>query len=110
MNAKSLTAGLPPVHPGELIAGMIAAEDFPHSKTAVAEALGINRNGLYLLLNGKTGITANMALRLSRVLGSEPDFWMRLQATYDLKMAREALGDQLEALPVLASVRAAAAP
>lgn len=107
MSPNPLLAGLPPVHPGEQIAEMIDSPDFRHSKVAVAEALGINRNGLYLLLNGKTGITANMALRLSRVLGNEPEFWMRLQANYDLRVARAALGDTLDGLPVLA--RAAAA-
>jgi len=45
---------------------------------------------------GKRAITADTALRLARYFGSTPDFWMALQASYDLEEAQEALGSQLD--------------
>lgn len=101
MSLNPLLAGLPPVHPGEIIADMFEQPDFKHTKTAVAAALGLNRRGFYDLLGGKTGVTANTALRLSKVLGSRPEFWMKLQANHDLRVARDAMAEELAGLPTL---------
>lgn len=107
MSNNPLLAGLSPVHPGEIIAEIIDSPDFPHSKVAVAEALGINRAGLYKLLDGKNGVTAQMALRLERVLGSSAAFWMQLQANHDLRVARDTLGAIIAGLPRLSPVMVA---
>lgn len=108
MSLNPLLAGLPPVHPGAIIADIIGSSDFGHSKVAVAKALGINRNGLYQLLEGRNAITANMALRLSKVIGNDPDFWMRLQANYDLRVAYQATRAEIDQLQKLEPAAAAA--
>lgn len=76
---------LPP-HPGRLIRhDCIAALGL--TVTEAAAALGVARRTLSTLINGRAGISATMAVRLSRVFGSTPEMWMRLQAGYDLAQA-----------------------
>lgn len=54
------------------------------SITAAAQALGVSRKTLSSLLNGRSGISAEMAIRLSMALGTTAESWMRQQAEYDL--------------------------
>ena len=54
------------------------------SKTDFAKALGIARNTLYKILDGRTRITADMAVRLSRLLKTSPELWLNLQQKYDI--------------------------
>jgi len=57
------------------------------SVTEGARVLGITRQSLSNLINGKTGISPEMAIRLSKAFGSTPDTWIKLQAAYDLAQA-----------------------
>jgi antitoxin HigA-1 len=57
--------------------------------TAAARHLRVTRVTLSRVLNGKSGISANMALRLAAALGTSPDLWMNMQAQYDLWRARK---------------------
>jgi addiction module HigA family antidote len=57
-----------------------------------SRALGIPQSRLSQILNGKRAITADTALRLSRWLGTDDEFWMNLQARYDLDVARDQSG------------------
>lgn len=75
-----------PLHPGELIRGEI--EELGLSVSAAALGLGVTRQQLYRILNGSSGISAEMALRLEKAIGSTADFWLRLQLGYDLAQAR----------------------
>ena len=78
--------GLPPVHPGEII----KQDSLPSvglSVTAAAKALGVSRQMLHDILAERKPLSAVMCLKMSRLFGSTPEFWMRLQATYDLKKA-----------------------
>lgn len=72
-----------PPHPGEHI-----VEDYliplGLSVTRAASALGVSRKALSELVNGKSGISADMAVRLEKVFGTEAGFWVRLQSQYDL--------------------------
>jgi addiction module HigA family antidote len=77
---------LPPVHPGEIIGEDILPE-VGLSVTATAKALGVSRQMVHDILAGRKPLSAVMCLKLSRLFGSTPEFWMRLQADYDLKMA-----------------------
>ncbi|NBX04307.1 MAG: addiction module antidote protein, HigA family, partial [Alphaproteobacteria bacterium] len=77
-----------PPHPGEHI-----AEDYlvplELSVTKAAAALGVTRKALSELVNGHAGISADMAIRLSRVFGTPAQFWVQLQSNYDLWQATE---------------------
>jgi len=80
--------GLPPVHPGEIIKQDILPST-GLSVTAAANVLGISRQMLHDILSERKPLSAVMCLKLSRLFGSSPETWMRLQAAYDLKKAKE---------------------
>ena len=61
------------------------------SKTEFAKRLGVTRKALYDVLDGKTGVTASMALKLEAVIGSSAEMWLGMQAAHDLWKARQAL-------------------
>jgi len=72
-----------PPHPGEIIRDF-CVESLNLTVTEAAESLGVTRKTLSTLLNGKSGISPEMALRLSKVFGRTPEGWLRLQLQYDL--------------------------
>ena len=80
--------GLPPVHPGEIIKHDILPS-VVLSVTAAAKALGVSRQMLHDILAERRPLSAVMCLKVSRLLGSSPELWMRLQAAYDLKKAAQ---------------------
>jgi addiction module HigA family antidote len=53
-------------------------------------------NRITQILSGKRAITADTALRFGRYFGTTPEFWMNLQQSYDLKLAQQAVGKQIE--------------
>ena len=59
------------------------------SVTQAAEGLGVTRQALSDLVNGKAGIPVEMAVRLSRAFGSNPETWLGMQMAYDLWQARD---------------------
>jgi antitoxin HigA-1 len=61
--------------------------------TEAAEILGVTRQTLNNLVNGKSGISADMAIRLDKAFGGGPETWLRLQMAYDLAQARQHEGD-----------------
>ncbi|WP_424992701.1 HigA family addiction module antitoxin [Oceaniradius stylonematis] len=77
---------IPPVHPGELLAEDILPET-GLTKVAFAEALGVSRQTLYDVLNQKQPVTANLAVRLGKLLGNGAQFWINMQRNYDLAIA-----------------------
>ena len=79
-----------PPHPGEIIRE-ISIEPFDLTVTEAAEALGVARKTLSTLLNGRAGISPEMALRLSKVFGRTPEGWLRLQLQFDLWKAEQSL-------------------
>ena len=79
-----------PPHPGEIIREFcIVPLDLTVTETA--EALGVARKTLSTLLNGRAGISPEMALRLSKVFGRTPEGWLRLQLQFDLWKAEQSL-------------------
>lgn len=70
-----------PAHPGEVL-----REYLPESVTVTqaAERLGVTRQAFSALLNGRAGVSADMALRLSRALGTSAEMWLSMQVAYDL--------------------------
>lgn len=77
-----------PQHPGETIREL-CLNPLKLSVTDAADALGISRVSLSELLNGKNGLSPEMAYRLSKAFGSTPEFWLRLQMNYDLAQMKK---------------------
>ena len=59
------------------------------SVTEGAKALGVSRQALNKLVNGKAGVSPEMAIRLAKAFGSTPEMWLRLQMAFDLARARQ---------------------
>jgi len=72
-----------PPHPGEIIREL-CIEPLGLSITEVAEGLGVSRKTLSAILNGRAGISAEMALRLSMAFDTTPESWLAQQSQYDL--------------------------
>lgn len=77
-----------PPHPGEVIRGL-CLEPLEISVTDAAEALGVARKTLSAILNGRAGISPEMALRLSIAFNTSPESWMNQQTQYDLWLAKK---------------------
>ena len=101
--SNPLTAGLKPVHPGELLReDVIPALGRP--KAEIARLLCISRQTLYDLLNERQPITANLALRIGKLTGTSGESWLRLQQAYDIKHAEQELAPVLDRIPTLEAV------
>jgi addiction module HigA family antidote len=77
-----------PAHPGEIVREE-CLKPLGLTVTAAAEALGVTRKALSDLLNGYTGVSPDMAIRLEQVFGSSADTWLRLQLQRDMWEARQ---------------------
>ncbi|MFP5223807.1 MAG: HigA family addiction module antitoxin [Acidobacteriota bacterium] len=77
-----------PPHPGQSVRHD-CLEPLGLSVTEGAKALGVSRQALNNLVNGKSGISPEMAIRLSKAFGGTPEVWLRLQMAYDLSQARQ---------------------
>ena len=88
---------MPPVHPGEILREEFL---FPMDITTgyLAQAIGVDTPVVQNVVDGGKPVTAEIALLLSRFLGTSPDLWMGLQAQYDLDSAEERLGERLDAV------------
>jgi antitoxin HigA-1 len=78
-----LKRGLPPVHPGEILKELFI-EPLGLTQAEFAQNLGITRKTLSMLLNEHQGVSAEMALRLSKAFNTSPDLWLNLQREFDL--------------------------
>jgi len=93
-------AKLKPVHPGEIL-----QEEFLKSlgvsQYRLANDIGVPPRRINEIVLGKRGITADTALRLGRFFSTSPQFWMNLQARYDLEMQSDLIGSQLQKVRAL---------
>jgi addiction module HigA family antidote len=80
-----------PPHPGEILREEWLVP-LGLTITRAAEGLGVTRKALSQLVNGHTAVSIDMAIRLSKGLGSTPEHWLRLQLQYDLWSARKKAG------------------
>ena len=76
-----------PVHPGRIVRHD-CLEPLGLSVTAGAKVLGVTRQALNNIVNGKSGISPEMAIRLTKAFGSTEETWLRMQLAYDLAAAR----------------------
>ncbi|MAK65874.1 MULTISPECIES: HigA family addiction module antitoxin [unclassified Methylophaga] len=84
-------------HPGEVLAQRLEAVGV--SPTELARQLGVPANRITQIINGKRGITSDSALRLAHWFSDSPQFWMNLQALYDLELAEAESGMAIRSLP-----------
>ena len=92
--------GMPPVHPGEIL-----REDvLPALGLSVADAsakLGVTRQTLHRIIarENPRPVTPEMAVRLGKLCGNGPRLWLNLQSAYDIRVAEEKAGQEIEQLP-----------
>ncbi|WP_255375339.1 HigA family addiction module antitoxin [Saccharomonospora sp. CUA-673] len=91
-----------PIHPGEIL-----REDFlvpmGISAYALAKAIRVPESRIGEILKERRAITADTGLRLSRYFGLGEHYWTRLQESYDVDVARDALGEQLDDIEPIAA-------
>jgi len=92
-----IVAKLPPLHPGEML-----REEFlkPMGLTpyAVAKACGVPRTRIERITREELGISADTALRLAKFFGMSVEFWINLQAQYDVETAKNKIARELKAI------------
>lgn len=84
-------------HPGEVLAHKLEAVGV--TPTELARQLHVPANRITQIVNGKRGITGDSALRLAHWFGDNPEFWMTLQARFDLNVAEAAAAGAIKKLP-----------
>lgn len=81
-----------PPHPGEILK-KLCLEPLGLSVTEAAKALGVSRKTLSSILNGHTGVSPEMAIRLSIAFDTTPESWLNQQVQYDLRRVEQRIGE-----------------
>ena len=92
--SRSTTAKLPPVHPGEILKETL--EDLGLSMNRLSREIHVPANRISSIVAGKRAVTGETALRLARYLGTTPEYWLNMQARYDLETARDKWEDHVQ--------------
>ena len=90
----------PAIHPGEVLREEFLAP-LNLSAGALAKRLSVPRTRIERIVNEETPVSPDTALRLSRALGTTAQFWMNMQAAYDLAKAEAALNDEVRGITLL---------
>ncbi|MDE2715472.1 MAG: HigA family addiction module antitoxin [Chloroflexota bacterium] len=90
----SMSNGMRPVHPGEILGEEL--KELGLSANALAKALDVPTNRVTAILKGQRGVTADTALRLARYFGTTPQLWQNLQKAFELRVAEIESGPQIE--------------
>ena len=93
--------GLPPIHPGAFLRETLG--ELALSQAQFARAIGVAPMRISHVINGTRPVTADLALLFGRALGQSPQYWLNLQAAYDLKLAEKAMGSRLRTVAELTS-------
>src|SRR5580698_9061452 len=83
-----------PIHPGELLGDEL--NEIGVSLNELGRALRVPMNRISAIVNGKRAITVDTAMRLARYFGTSPQYWLNLQNAYELEVAAQELGPQVE--------------
>ena len=97
-----------PIHPGEILAEEL--EELGVSPTELSRQIRVPANRISQIINGKRAITGDTALRLAHWFGTSPQFWMNLQALYDVRLAEQQAGTEIRSLPTKPGKRKTAHP
>ena len=100
MEVILIKSGLPPIHPGEFLRETL--EELSISQAQFARAIGVAPMRISHVVKGARPITAELALLFGRALGQSPQYWLNLQAAYDLKIAEQSIGPRLREVAELA--------
>jgi addiction module HigA family antidote len=101
MEAIMVRNGLPPIHPGAFLRETLG--ELALSQAQFARAIGVAPMRISHVVNGTRPVTAGLALLFGRALGQSPQYWLNLQAAYDLKLAEKVMGSRLRSVAELAS-------
>ena len=97
MNPKN---NLPPIHPGEFLKEII--DELGVSQAEFARTVGLSAMRISHVIRGQRPVTAEMALLFGKAFGQTPQYWINLQAAYDLKVAEKAIGRKLAGIHTFA--------
>jgi addiction module HigA family antidote len=92
---------LPAIHPGTFLREVL--DDLGLTQADFARAIGVSPMRVSHVIRGTRPVTAELALLFGRALDQSPQYWLNLQAAYDLKTAEESIGARLGAVPDLTS-------
>lgn len=92
-----------PIHPGEILSDELT--ELQTSAAALARTLRVPTNRISQILKGQRAITADTALRLSKWMGTSPEFWLNLQNAYELRLAQHQLAEEIRHIPRRAAAR-----
>ncbi|MGA7260644.1 MAG: HigA family addiction module antitoxin [Stellaceae bacterium] len=87
----------PAIHPGEILADELL--ELGVTPTELARQINVPANRITQIIQGKRGITGDTALRLGHWFQTSPQFWLNLQAAYDIRVAEAKVAEQIELLP-----------
>lgn len=90
---------LPAIHPGQFLAETL--HELHISQARFARSIGVAPMRVSHIVNGARPVTAELALLFGRALGQSPQYWLNLQADYDLKRAAATYGERLQAVVAL---------
>jgi addiction module HigA family antidote len=88
----------PAIHPGEILADEL--EELGITPTELARQINVPPNRVTQIIHGQRAITGDTALRLGHWFRTSAQFWLNLQAAYELRLAEQAAGPEINALPV----------
>ena len=87
-----------PIHPGKHLAEFL--EELEITPYRLAKEIHVPQTRIGDIIKGKRGITADTALRLSKYFDCSTQFWLNLQSRYDIEVASDAMGDELETISI----------
>ena len=98
--ANTIKRTVRPTHPGEMLREDFLP-DYGLSVSALAAALDVSRQSVNELLRERRAVSPEMALRLARLFGNSPEFWLNAQRSVDLWQAEQSLGEKVERIKPL---------
>jgi len=100
MSIENKGREISPTHPGEMLREDFMP-DYGLTVSSLAQVLGVSRQTVNELLRERRAVTPVMALRLARLFGNTPEFWLNAQRTYDLWHARRDCQNDIEKIKPL---------
>src|SRR6266436_5778476 len=99
------TMARPAIHPGEILADEL--KELQITPTELSRQIAVPPNRISQIIQSKRAITGDTALRLGHWFQTSAQFWLNLQSAYDLRVATDAIGGEVAALPTKSAKRRA---